>query len=491
MTKPIEKGKGEHLSVKALEGPVIAVDTLPLSYEALKPYLAEGCTVHLEAGPSGYRLRTPILIPVKPGLSLRDFDVINYVVSSLSDRMASLIPWVLDSPAMMRVATYLRRYRTSSPSTLYAYSYQVRRFCEWLDITPDTLVTRALDKNGLPDPGGVKDIHHLLEEYVGELQARSRAPNMIKAAVTAIRALLIVNDVEVPRILLPQGRVVYEDRSPRPEELARMMEVADLRGRVIVSMLALGGFRIGTLRRLRYGHVKEDLEASRTPVHVHVEAEITKGKYGSYDTLIGAEAVAALRLYLEQRRRGSPSGKIPPETIKDDSPLLRSDRTKKVRSLSQKQLHTIVHTTYVRAGLSSEKRGRLYMLRTHSIRKYFRTQLAALGVPRDYIDYMMGHRISTYHDILMKGVDFLRNVYACSGLGIKPKTQVSRLDMLKEIIRAWGLEPEKILVKGALSEPHRVIVAPASREEEQVKALADSLREMLRKDLLDSRSPQP
>jgi len=491
MAKPVEKSKGEPLSVKAPAGRVIAVDTLPLSYEALKPYLAEGCTLHLEAGPSGYRLRKPILVPVKPGTSLRTFDIVNYVVSSLSDRMTSLIPWVLDSPAMMRVATHLRRYRTSSPSTLYAYTSQMRRFCEWLGRTPDELVAEALHEDGSPDPGGIKRIRQAEEEYVGELQARGRAPNMIKAAVTAVRAMLIVNDVEVPRILLPQGRVVYEDRSPRPEELARMMEVADLRARVIVSMLALGGFRIGTLRRLRYRHVKEDLETGRTPVHVHVEADITKGKYGSYDTFIGAEAVAVLRLYLEQRRRGSPSGKIPPETIQDDSPLLRSDHTREVRSLSQKQLHTIVHTTYVRAGLSSEKRGRLYMLRTHSIRKYFRTQLAALGVPRDYIDYMMGHKISTYHDIQMKGPEFLRNVYAASGLGIKPKTQVSRLDMLKEIIRAWGLDPERILVKGALTEPHRVIVAPASREEEQVKALADSLKEMLRKDLLDGRSPQP
>jgi hypothetical protein len=70
------------------------------------------------------------------------------------------------------------------------------------------------------------------------------------------------------------------------------------------------------------------------------------------------------------------------------------------------------------------------------------TQMAALGVDRDYIEYMMGHTISTYHDIKMKGIEFLRGVYISSGMSIRPKTAVSKIDALKEIIRAWALNPE-------------------------------------------------
>jgi len=46
-------------------------------------------------------------------------------------------------------------------------------------------------------------------------------------------------------------------------------------------------------------------------VHVHVEAEITKGKYGDYDTFLGHEAVDYIRAYLDMRRRGSPTGAHP------------------------------------------------------------------------------------------------------------------------------------------------------------------------------------
>ena len=51
------------------------------------------------------------------------------------------------------------------------------------------------------------------------------------------------------------------------------MNLADLRDKIIVSMLGLGGFRVGTLVRLQYRHVKRDLEKMAIPIHVHVEAE--------------------------------------------------------------------------------------------------------------------------------------------------------------------------------------------------------------------------
>jgi hypothetical protein len=98
----------------------------------------------------------------------------------------------------------------------------------------------------------------------------------------------------------------------------------------------------------------------------------------------------------------------------------------------------------------------------------------------------MGHRVSTYHDIKMKGVEFLRNLYAAAGLSIRPKTKVSRIEMLKGIVRAWGMDPEKILVKEALMEPHRVMVSAIDREEEEVKTPSRALREMLRQELLDT-----
>ena len=55
---------------------------------------------------------------------------------------------------------------------------------------------------------------------------------------------------------------------------------------------------------------------------------------------------------------------------------------------------------------------------------------------------MMAHTISTYHGIKMKGTEYLRGIYMASNLSIKPKTCLSKIDALKEIIRAW-LQPRR------------------------------------------------
>ncbi len=54
----------------------------------------------------------------------------------------------------------------------------------------------------------------------------------------------------------------------------------------------------------------------------------------------------------------------------------------------------------------------------------------------------------------MKGVEFLRGIYAASGLSIKPKTRLNKIDAFKEIIRAWGLNPDEILTREALTKPN-------------------------------------
>jgi hypothetical protein len=124
-------------------------------------------------------------------------------------------------------------------------------------------------------------------------------------------------------------------------------------------------------------------------------------------------------------------------------------------------------------------------LRVHSIRKFFRTQLAALGMPTDSSEYMMGHTISTYHDIQMKGIEYLRGIYSASALSIKPKKRVSKIDALKEIIRAWGLNPDEILTKEALSRPNATVISRDQVEERQLHQLSVALKQELLKEIRD------
>ena len=131
--------------------------------------------------------------------------------------------------------------------------------------------------------------------------------------------------------------------------------------------------------------------------------------------------------------------------------------------LKEKQVYKVVHGLYFKAGLLKAGQNGGYDLRVHSIRKFFKTQLMALGIQADYVDYMMGHTVDTYHDIQSKGVDWLRNVYATAGLSIRPRSSISKIEMVKEFVRGLGLNPEELLVQKAFSEPETKYLGPQER----------------------------
>lgn len=85
----------------------------------------------------------------------------------------------------------------------------------------------------------------------------------------------------------------------------------------------------------------------------------------------------------------------------------------------------------------------------------------------------------------------IRSVCASAGLSIKPRSSVTKIDMLKEMMRAWGLQPEKILTREALAEPHRTYASPEEREKEEMRALGMALRDSLKKDVLASIARAP
>jgi len=69
---------------------------------------------------------------------------------------------------------------------------------------------------------------------------------------------------------------------------------------------------------------------------------------------------------------------------------------------------------------------------------------------------------------------------------INPRAGVSKTDMLKEMLRAWGLEPEKILTREAPAEPHRAYASPEEREKEEMRLLGLALKESLKNEFLTS-----
>jgi site-specific recombinase XerD len=353
----------------------------------------------------------------------------------------------------------------------------VRKYAEWLGYSPDLIIADTKPVGNIPDPQRVQNHTGYINDYLAWLQDEGIKPGPVNNYIKSVKTFYRVNGVRIDLIEPLSRRVTYKDRAPKPEELEKLLDIGTLRDKVIVSCLALGAFREETLSKLQYRHVKEDIENNTNPIHVHIEADITKGKYHDYDTFLGAEAAQYLRIYLDQRQKGTE--RKPPETLTDNSPLIRDHTKSEIRGISSKQIRYLVHRLYAKANLLKQRNGRMYDLRAHSLRKYFKTQLLALGVQPDYVDYMMGHTVDTYHDIQSVGIDKLRNVYQSSGLCIRSKTPLNKIETAKELLRALGLNPEQILTKDALSQGAVTTKNADDLQNYQFQLLSQTLRQLL------------
>jgi len=430
----------------------------------------------------GYKLKHAVTLNLNKVLAAKEKGLINYIINALVSERPSLIPFVFDNQSLIRMARHFLRHCSGSLQTCCGYIANVQKYTTWLGYSPDAIIQDLKPVGSIPDPQRVQNHTGYLNDYLAELQDAGLKPGPINNCIKSVKTFYRVNNVKIELSEPLSKRVVYKDRAPKPEELAKLLDIAALREKVIISCLALSAFREQTLSKLQYRHVKEDLENNIVPIHVHVEADITKGKYGDYDTFLGSEAAIYLKLYIEQRKHGSADGRNPPEVLTDDSPLIRDETSHTPKAIGPKQIRKMVHQLYIQAELIRKRNGRMYDLRVHSLRKYFKTQLLALGVQGDYVDYMMGHTVDTYHDIQSVGIDRLRNIYAASGLAIRQKTKVNKIDALKEIIRSWGMNPEQLLTRDALTEGAITCKNAQDYENHQLSILSNQLKQLIRQE---------
>ncbi len=101
---------------------------------------------------------------------------------------------------------------------------------------------------------------------------------------------------------------------------------------------------------------------------------------------------------------------------------------------------------------------------------------------------MMGHITDTYHDIAGLGIEHLRNLYASSGLSIRPKTELNKIETMKALARTLGLDPDVILSKEALQRPHRTIIDGTYQTNDQALILSKEIKKSIIEELKNSRN---
>jgi site-specific recombinase XerD len=178
-----------------------------------------------------------------------------------------------------------------------------------------------------------------------------------------------------------------EDRCYTHEEIQRLLNVCDLRMKMIVLLMASSGMRIGALPTLCLGQISKH----NTTVTVYA------GTKDKYITFITPECKAVIDSYLAYRVRSG-------EKLGPDSPLIRKqfdiNDLEQVRKQSEPvALHTLskgLENYLIKAGLRSidhTANKRKEIARAHGFRKFFTTQLINSKVNPEIREMLLGHSI--------------------------------------------------------------------------------------------------
>ena len=141
------------------------------------------------------------------------------------------------------MARHLLRHYSGSYRSCLVYTVNLYRYTTWLGYCPDLIIADLKPVGNIPDPQRVQNHTGYLNDYLAQLQDDGLKPRGVENYIKAVKTFYRVNGVKIELTEPLSRRVVYKDRAPKPEELATMMDLTDLRGKVIILCFALGGFR--------------------------------------------------------------------------------------------------------------------------------------------------------------------------------------------------------------------------------------------------------
>jgi len=85
----------------------------------------------------------------------------------------------------------------------------------------------------------------------------------------------------------------------------------------------------------------------------------------------------------------------------------------------------MVHDVCRRAGPLKKVGGRMYNLRVHTFRKFFKTRFIQAGAAESHVDYWMGHVTDTYNQEQSLGIEKQRQ--ECASAAAKVEAEIDTL----------------------------------------------------------------
>lgn len=271
-----------------------------------------------------------------------------------------------------------------SNATRKTYLYHLDRFILFFDVKDyDELANTTSEK-----------LQIMVEDYVMHLK-KTISPNTISIPISAIKAFLDCNDIELRWNKINRLKPARVKKSGREawltKEVAKMLSfTSEIRTKTLVHFIASSGIRIGALDGLKMRHVKQIEDCKSILVY--------EGTIDEYVTFLTPEASSIFDDYIQKRE--SDGEKISPE-----SPAFRSSYQfgyATVKSFGMSSIKEIMRLLVLKSGLriNQVKTGTRYNKQVdHGFRKRFNTIMKTTpNMNISLIEKMMGHSVTVQMD---------------------------------------------------------------------------------------------
>ena len=290
------------------------------------------------------------------------------------------------------IIRWYKDVKRGSQTTADVYLRRLGAFCETMKKDPGKLL--KLKDMQLAD---------LISDYVGDMEDKGKSGGYIASTVKAVKSWLSFNGIKIPRKIKINGAndtPTLDDKGIfSPEDLKKVLDSADVRGRMAISMVAFSGIRLQSLGNEHGtdGLILSDIEGLTVnrdginfeivPAKVTVRKTISK-KGHEYFTFIGPEGCDYIILYLNERLRSG-------EELTGESALLTKTKFNLRRGgkfITRTKVSELIRSAIRTAGFDN----RPYDLRPYFASRLLRAQDDRL-ITRDYRTFFMGHKGDIEH----------------------------------------------------------------------------------------------
>jgi integrase len=241
--------------------------------------------------------------------------------------------------------------------------------------------------------GDPRVVQSQIIEYILHLRKQNTLTGRsINTRLSAIQKFYETNDVELRwkkiKSYIGSRKKKIKDRAYTREEIAKMLEKADQRERLVVLLMCSSGMRVGALPLLKIRNLE------RIDKYAMYKITVYENEDEEYITFCTPECAKSVDSYLEFRQRHG-------ERIKEDAPLVREEfdindeiHAARPRHLSYFLFRMMVQKLRKKSGVIEKlpKRTQRQIMESHGFRKFFQTEAIKAGMNPLYSEFLLGHK---------------------------------------------------------------------------------------------------